>query len=133
MDLEMSTKFQIKPIGIIHSPYKTKYDAPHQGDTTISKIEIFPEFAEGLTDIEGFSHLHIIYWLHLEWIILFHPFVDGNKRTAIIFTFEFLREYGYKIEVEPEEIVSVATNIAIKGLHFGEIKDWLSKITKVIK
>lgn len=60
----MSAKFQIKSIGIIHSPYKTKSDAPHQGDTTISKIEIFPEYAEGLTDIEGFSHLHIIYWLN---------------------------------------------------------------------
>lgn len=69
----------------------------------------------------------------LEGIILFHPFVDGNKRTATIFTFEFLREYGYKIEVEPEEIVSVATGIAIKGFQFGEIKGWLSKITKVIK
>ncbi len=64
MDLEMSTKFQIKSIGIIHSPYKTKSEAPHQGDATISKIEIFPEFVEGLTDIEEFSHLHIIYWLH---------------------------------------------------------------------
>jgi len=53
-----------RPIGVIHSPYKSKSEAPHQGNETISKIEIFPEFTEGLTDIEGFSHLHIFYWLH---------------------------------------------------------------------
>ncbi len=60
----MSLSFSLKPIGIIHSPYKTKSDAPYQGDETISKIEIFPEFSEGLKDIDGFSHLHIFYWLH---------------------------------------------------------------------
>lgn len=68
----------------------------------------------------------------LEGIIIFHPFVDGNKRTATIFAFEFLRECGYKIEVEPEEIVTVAIKIAIKGFQFSEIKDWLSKITKAV-
>lgn len=55
---------RIKPIGIIHSPYETKSGAPHQGDERVSEIEIFPEFAEGLKDIDGFSHLHIFYWLH---------------------------------------------------------------------
>jgi len=64
MDLRMPLSFSLKPIGIIHSPYKTKSDAPHQGDETISKIEIFPAFSEGLKDIDGFSHLHIFYWLH---------------------------------------------------------------------
>ncbi len=61
MDLKNST---LKPIGIVHSPYKLKSEAPHQGDETISEIEIFPEFVEGLKDISGFSHLHIIYYLH---------------------------------------------------------------------
>ena len=28
------------------------------------RIEVFPDYAEGLDDIEGFSHLHLIYWLH---------------------------------------------------------------------
>jgi tRNA-Thr(GGU) m(6)t(6)A37 methyltransferase TsaA len=27
-------------------------------------VEVFPEYEEGLDDIEGFSHLHLIYWLH---------------------------------------------------------------------
>ena len=28
------------------------------------RAEIFPEFADGLADIEGFSHLYLLYWLH---------------------------------------------------------------------
>lgn len=64
MDLEISTLPPIKPIGIVNAPYKTKSDAPHQGDERISKIIIFSEFKDGLKDIEGFSHLHILYWLH---------------------------------------------------------------------
>jgi tRNA-Thr(GGU) m(6)t(6)A37 methyltransferase TsaA len=27
-------------------------------------VELFSEFAEGLADIEGFSHVYLIYWLH---------------------------------------------------------------------
>ena len=51
-------------IGIIHSPYKTRVEAPRQGSNEICTIEIFERYKEGLKDIEGFSHLHIIYWLH---------------------------------------------------------------------
>lgn len=59
----MST-VEMKPIGIIHSPYRTEEEAPHQGKEEISEIEIFDEYGEGLKDVDGFSHLHIFYWLH---------------------------------------------------------------------
>jgi tRNA-Thr(GGU) m(6)t(6)A37 methyltransferase TsaA len=51
-------------IGIIHSHYKSKADAPSQGRDEICEIEILEEYKKGLKDIEGFSHLHIFYWLH---------------------------------------------------------------------
>ena len=56
---------ELVPIGVIHSPYRVKGDAPHQGrlSPTISEIEIFPEFAEGLKDIAERPHLIILYWL----------------------------------------------------------------------
>lgn len=57
-------KIDLKPIGIVHSPYKTRMEAPNQGKDDICKIEIYKEFEGGLKDIEGFSHLHLIYWLH---------------------------------------------------------------------
>ena len=57
---------ELKPIGIIHSPYKNTGEAPYQGykSEEISQIEVFKEFEEGLKDIDGFSHIIIIYWFH---------------------------------------------------------------------
>jgi tRNA-Thr(GGU) m(6)t(6)A37 methyltransferase TsaA len=64
--MEESHSLELKPIGIIHSPYKNMGTAPYQGykSEEISRIEIFKEFEEGLRDIEGFSHIIIIYWFH---------------------------------------------------------------------
>jgi formylmethanofuran dehydrogenase subunit E len=57
---------ELKPIGIIHSSYKNTDLAPYQGykNQEISQIEVFEEFEEGLKDIEGFSHIIVIYWFH---------------------------------------------------------------------
>jgi tRNA-Thr(GGU) m(6)t(6)A37 methyltransferase TsaA len=55
---------RVEPIGIIRSSYKTREDAPRQGGNESATIEIHDAFAEGLKDIERFSHLHIFYFLH---------------------------------------------------------------------
>jgi len=57
---------KLKPVGIIHSPYKNASEAPYQGHKSeeVSQIEVFREFEEGLQDIEGFSHIVVIYWFH---------------------------------------------------------------------
>ena len=54
------------PIGIIHSPYKTPAETPCQGRglNAVCDIEIFPEYEDGLKDIDGFSHLIILYYFH---------------------------------------------------------------------
>jgi formylmethanofuran dehydrogenase subunit E len=54
----------LEPIGIIHSPYKNRRACPPQGREEICEIEIFEQYAEGLKDIDGFSHLILLYWLH---------------------------------------------------------------------
>ena len=57
---------ELRPIGIIHSPYKNTSEAHYRGHRSkdISQIEVFKEFEEGLRDIEGFSHIIVIYWFH---------------------------------------------------------------------
>ena len=57
-------KVDLKVIGIIHSSYKTTQEAPRQGTEDTIEIEILDEFKDGLKDIEGFSHVHVFYWLH---------------------------------------------------------------------
>lgn len=55
---------QLKQIGVIHSPYKEKQEAPFQGRLKEDHfvIEVCPEFAAGLQDVEGATHLVILYW-----------------------------------------------------------------------
>jgi tRNA (adenine37-N6)-methyltransferase len=55
---------KLKPIGIIHTPFKIKEECPIQAvysNDTKAQIEIYKEYAEGLKDIEGFSHIYLIY------------------------------------------------------------------------
>jgi tRNA-Thr(GGU) m(6)t(6)A37 methyltransferase TsaA len=61
--------FEFVPIGILKTPYESKSGIPIQGifdPASDGKAEIFEEYEEGLTDIEGFSHLIIIYVFHLS-------------------------------------------------------------------
>jgi tRNA-Thr(GGU) m(6)t(6)A37 methyltransferase TsaA len=64
--MEKRHSLELKPIGVIHSPYRDRTEAPYQGyrSNKISRIEVFKEFETGLQDIEGFSHFIVIYWFH---------------------------------------------------------------------
>lgn len=56
--------FSMEPVGYIRSPYKETRDIPkglgakHEAEGV---LELRPEFEAGLTDIEGFSHLFVIW------------------------------------------------------------------------
>ena len=73
----------LEPIGIIHSPYQEKEDIPIQGvfnPEGEGTIEVFDEYAEGLTDLEGFSHIQIVYHFHKskEFSLLAKPFLEDK-------------------------------------------------------
>jgi len=60
----MKQIFEIAPIGVIHSPYKTKEECPIQGRASAGgtgRVELFPEYEEGLLTIETFSHIMLFY------------------------------------------------------------------------
>lgn len=57
----------LTPIGVIHSEHAEPAQTPIQpvcAPGSAGRVEVFPEYEEALTDIESFSHLHLIYWLH---------------------------------------------------------------------
>ncbi len=73
------------PIGIIHSPFKTLENMPIQpsaGKGIQGTIEIKPEFQEGLNDLDGFSHIYMIYHLHHSegYKLKVIPFLDDQLR-----------------------------------------------------
>ena len=59
---------QYQPIGIISSPFKDNVGIPRQavGASDIkATVKVFDEFSEGLEDLDGFSHIIVIFHMHL--------------------------------------------------------------------
>lgn len=76
---------EFKPIGIIHSPFKELTGMPIQpaGATEVKgTIEIFEEFRPGLDDLDGFSHIILLYHFHGAEGFKLHvvPFMDSEPR-----------------------------------------------------
>ena len=74
-------EIKYKPIGVVHSPHKEPKGTPIQpaGAKGIDgTVEVFPEYAEGLKDLEGFSHIILLYHFHLsrEASLRVKPFMD---------------------------------------------------------
>jgi tRNA-Thr(GGU) m(6)t(6)A37 methyltransferase TsaA len=72
------------PIGIIHSGFKNRESVPIQGVFSSEEgfIEIFPVYKKGLKDLEGFSHLFLLYHFHKAGPpkLTVIPFLDREKR-----------------------------------------------------
>lgn len=72
-----------RPIGIIHSPFTDIEGMPIQptGASGIrGTVEVFPEFAEGLKDLAGFSHVILLYHFHRVQgaKLVVTPFMDSR-------------------------------------------------------
>lgn len=64
----MRRLIELFPIGIIHSPFREKEGMPLQPirSQEAGVLEVFPDYEQGLQDIEGFSHLILLYHFHQE-------------------------------------------------------------------
>ena len=86
--MEEQPSLELNPIGIIHSPYRDREQAPRQGSgrEEICQVEVFRQFEQGLKDIEQFSHIILIYWLHKSagYHLLVTP--PGNSKPRGLFT-----------------------------------------------
>jgi len=65
----------------------------------------------------------------MDSIIRFHPFVDGNKRVALLATFYFLYWNGYDLII-PEDAANFTVEIAEKKHNLNSILLWLSRNSK---
>jgi len=60
-------KIEYQPIGVVHSPFTEGDEIPFQpslGKGVAGSVEVFPEFAEGLDDLDGFSHIMLLCHFH---------------------------------------------------------------------
>jgi len=77
-------EFIIKPIGFIESPFENLEDVPIQPgfSDAFGTVVVHPDFKEGLRDIDGFSHLILIYRFdraEREELIV-QPFMDDKPK-----------------------------------------------------
>lgn len=78
-------KICYEPIGVIHTPFDKPQGMPIQslGAKNVSgSVEIFPQYADGIKDLEGFSHIVLIYYFHLSnsYDLQVVPFLDDVAR-----------------------------------------------------
>ena len=78
---------QYEPIGVIKTPYKEKKCTPIQpaGARDIrGRIELDPKYVDGLKDLDGFSHIILVYHFHMTdgYSLHVQPYMDNMKRGA---------------------------------------------------
>ncbi len=123
--------YAFRPIGIIHTPFKRPEGMPIQGalcPETRGLVEIYPEFAPGLQDVEGFSHLILLYVFHRSrgYRLVTRPFLEETphgvfairaprRPNPIGFTVvRLLRRDGHRLEIAGVDMLDGTPLLDIK-------------------
>ncbi len=73
-------EFTLKSIGTIHTPFADPSEMPIQSSRSqvVGQVQVNPEFGDGLQDIEGFSHIILLYLFHRSsgCALQVKPFLD---------------------------------------------------------
>ena len=78
--------FAVRPIGILRTPFATIADCPRNGrqpnPPPLCHAEVLPDYVPGLKDVDGFSHLILLYWMDRarEPEMVFRPPFDAAER-----------------------------------------------------
>jgi tRNA-Thr(GGU) m(6)t(6)A37 methyltransferase TsaA len=83
--MPITSRIEYHPIGIVHSPFKKLEGMPIQPSRArgvSGTVEVFPEFKEGLQDLDGFSHIILLCHFHKSkgFDLMVVPFLDTVRR-----------------------------------------------------
>ncbi len=116
-------EIRIKPIGVVHSPFKDPVGVPKDSTDGMNyrgTVEIFPEYKEGLKDLDGFSHIIILFYFHKSEYshLIVKPFLDDTLRG--VFSTRSPHRPNY-IGLSLVELQKIEDNIIyIKGIDMIE-------------
>jgi tRNA-Thr(GGU) m(6)t(6)A37 methyltransferase TsaA len=84
---------RLRPVGLVRSRFKAPEDLPPPAfapprffDHVVGEIVIFPEFAPALEDIEGFSHIIVLFHFHRSGAPKLKSVPPGESRPRGIFS-----------------------------------------------
>lgn len=109
----------INQIGIIGSPFKELQNMPIQpkgSSSTVAQLIIDKQYQDGLKDLDGFSHIYLIYYFHkaTRTELSVTPFMDTQNR-GVFATRSPLRPSHIGMSVT--KIISITDNIVtIEGI-----------------
>jgi tRNA-Thr(GGU) m(6)t(6)A37 methyltransferase TsaA len=74
-----------RPIGVVHSPHTEPQQTPVQpvfAQGIDGTVEVFDEFAEGLDDLDAFSHIYLVFHMHRSPGVQLKvtPYLDDEPR-----------------------------------------------------
>ena len=112
-------EIRYRPIGVIHSPFKETKGMPIQpagAKGVAGTIEVIPEYGDGLKDLEGFSHIFLLYHFHLSqgYSLMVKPYLDDSLRGV----------FATRAPRRPNAIgISVVRLVGIEGctLHIEDV------------
>jgi len=115
----MPESIRIQTIGVVHSPFRTREEMPIQppGAAKIEgSVEVFPQYVAGLKDLDGFSHIYLLFHFHRtrETRMEVVPFLDTVLRG--VFATRSPRRPA-RIGLSIVELLAVAGNrLRVRGL-----------------
>ncbi len=100
-----------------------------KGDMSLGNLEATLERVEGYQGEDK----NALFWkaaILLERIVLGHPFIDGNKRTAYEVSKIFLQANKFTLKAEEDEVINLLVGIAKSKKNRYSIKAWLEEHSK---
>jgi tRNA-Thr(GGU) m(6)t(6)A37 methyltransferase TsaA len=130
--------FTFNPIGFVQSPYKETSQIPRglgARHVTEGVLEILREFEPGLTDIEGFSHLYVLWAFDRAdgFDLIAHPPTDEKRPHGVFSTRSPRRPNPIALTVV-ELLGRTGTSLRVRGIDMLDgtsvldIKPYLSSI-----
>ena len=131
----MNKEIRLKPIGVIHTPYKEPKGIPIQGKFEkgiTGQVVLFPEYREGLKDIEAFSHIILIYYFDRskDEKLISRPFLEDE--THGIFAIRSPHRPNHigisivKLEKLKKNIITFSEVDILDGTPLLDIKPYVS-------
>jgi tRNA-Thr(GGU) m(6)t(6)A37 methyltransferase TsaA len=129
-----------KPIGVIHTPFKSLKGIPIQSSMSTSKgkIEIFPEYVAGLKDLSGFSHIYCVFFFDMVKLpvpLQSKPFLTNEKKGVFAIRTPFRpNPIGlsiFEISVVSENIIYVNNVDILDQTPILDIKPYASQYDNV--
>ncbi|MFW6196297.1 MAG: tRNA (N6-threonylcarbamoyladenosine(37)-N6)-methyltransferase TrmO [Thermoplasmatota archaeon] len=139
-----------KPIGIIHTPHKDPEGTPIQSkgaEGIKGEVEIYSQYTDGLKDLDGFSHIILLYHFHKSGkaSLLAKPYMDDGEHGVFsmrgpsrpnsigLSIVKLNKVEGNKLYIENVDIIDGTPLLDIKpyvpdfDIHEVESFGWLEK------